>query len=683
VKIENVMENMDQASFLSSRKWFWGIGIAGTFLVLAIIWALWGGWITLLAAAVLGAGGLCYWGLRFMAGMTRQSDGRTQVIGRMVPELVTTSQTLAELADRIAAGSQGQAVGTSQVAASMEELSASIEEVATHTQQVSNEAEQAFETAHTGSERAREAVAAIQRMAKAVDKAAGAVESLDKVQLQIGQVVGVIEEVANETNLLALNATIEAARVGKYGAGFAVVAGEVRNLAQRTAAATTEISKMIEQLMQQINDAGGVLRTISGDVESGVQLVEYAGESFTQIEQRVSEVRGRIGQIAEAADQQAHATMDVTQAMEQVAAASTTSSSEAMRVSQASQSIWVLADEIKSGLAATHQHRVRRRGRGTILPLVTMLETTHPIAQTLIRIAGEIEQASKGRLKGEIVAGKQTGLGDRDILRGLRSGEFALGIATSAVLANYAPALNALDLPYAFRNADEAFRVLDGPLGTSLLDPLRQLGMIPYGYLHYGARHFTNNKQAIHRPEDLRGLVIRVVESSLFKALCHALGAKPKAVPYNELVEAVRTGAVEVQENPLPTIYQLGIHRYHRYLTLDGHTQGAMAILGSEQVINNLSPEMREILDNAIRQSIPWQRELAQKAEAEALAAIQAHGVRVTQLSQDERDAFVEKMHPVWEQFRGVIGDSVMTQIQRQAGHRIKGAHVPRRVSHR
>jgi tripartite ATP-independent transporter DctP family solute receptor len=683
VKIENVIENMDQASFLSSRKWFWGIGITGAILVLAVVWTLWGGWLTMLAAAILGVGGLGYWGLRFMAGTTSQGNGRMQVVERMAPELVTTSQTLAELADRIAAGAQGQALGTSQVAASMEELSASIEEVATHTQQVANEAEQAFETAHAGSERAREAVAAIQRMAKAVEQAAGAVESLDKVQLQIGQVVGVIEEVANETNLLALNATIEAARVGKYGAGFAVVAGEVRNLAQRTAAATTEISKMIEQLMQQINAAGGVLRTISGDVDSGVQLVEHAGESFTQIEQRVSEVRGRIGQIAEAANQQSHATMGVTQAMEQVAAASTTASSEAMRVSQASQSIWVLADEIKSGLVATQRRRVRQRGRGMLLPFVTMLETTHPVAQALIRIAKEIEQSSNGRLKGEVVAGKQTGLGDRDVLRGLRSGEFALGIATSAVLANYAPALNALDLPYAFRNADEAFRVLDGPLGTGLLEPLRKLGMIPYGYLHYGARHFTNNKHPIQRPEDLRGLVIRVVESSLFKALCHALGAKPKVVPYNELVEAVRTGAVDVQENPLPTIYQLGIHRHHRYLTLDGHTQGAMAILGSEQVINNLSPELREILDNAIRQSIPWQRELAQKAEAEALAAIQANGVRVIHLSQEERNAFVEVMHPVWEQFRGVIGDTVMTQIQRQAGHRITGANAARRVSHR
>jgi C4-dicarboxylate-binding protein DctP len=156
------------------------------------------------------------------------------------------------------------------------------------------------------------------------------------------------------------------------------------------------------------------------------------------------------------------------------------------------------------------------------------------------------------------------------------------------------------------------------------------------------------------------------MESSLFKALCHALGATPKAVPVTGLREALRTGAVDAQENPIVNIYQREIHRFHRHLTLDAHTHGAMVLLGSQAILDALPADLRAIVEAAAREVIPWNRDLSEQTDATTVATFVREGVQVVQLSAEEREAFRCATRPVWEQFRSVIGDGTLREFERE-----------------
>jgi len=607
--------------------------------------------------------------------LVRGGDGRGLGFARQaVPELTTTAHSLSELADQITVSAHRQASRVGAVAAATEQMAASAEETARHAERAAGSATETYTSAEMGWSRAREAIATIRRTAESVEKSAVTVEKLEDAQQQVRGVVALIREVTFQTNLLALNAAIEAARAGHAGAGFAVVAGEVRSLAHRTERATADIAAMVAGIESQIAAAVTTMRAVVHEVEGGARLVAGAGDNFAQIREHVAEVRAMIAEIAQAAAQQSSGTTNVARTMDAIAGSTTETAADAQRVAQASQSLWVLSDEMRDSLDA-REGGVRRAGRAWVLRMCTILEPDSPPGQTLARMADRIEAASGGRLRVERQLGAR-GVGERDVIARLRRGDLAFSAVTTGVASNYLPELQVLDLPYAFDERAQAYRVLDGPLGRRLLDGFRRFHLVGLGYLEHGARHFTNARHPIRRPEDLRGLVVRVMESSLFKALCHALGATPKAVPVTGLREALQTGAVDAQENPIVNIYQREIHRYHRHLTLDAHTHGAMVLLGSQAILDALPADLRAVVEAAAREVIPRNRDLSERTDAATVATFIREGVQVVQLSAEEREAFRRATRPVWEQFRSVIGDGTLQEFERELAR--WGAPIPR-----
>jgi tripartite ATP-independent transporter DctP family solute receptor len=595
----------------------------------------------------------------------RGGDGRGLTFVRQaVPELTSTAHSLSELAEQITVSAHRQASRVGAVAAATEEIAASAEETARHAERAAGSANETYASAETGWSQAREAIATIRRTAEAVEKSTLTVEKLEEAQQQVRAVVGLIREVTFQTNLLALNAAIEAARAGPAGAGFAVVAGEVRSLAHRTERATAEIATMVGGIEAQIAAAVTTMRAVAHEVEGGARLVAGAEDNFAQIRAHVAEVRAMIAEIAQAAAQQSSGTTNVARTMDAIAGSTTQTAADAQRVAQASQGLWVLSDEMRDSLGA-REGGARRAGRVWVLPMCTILDPQSPPGQALSRMADRIEAASGGRLRVQRQLGARD-LGERDVVTRLRRGELAFSAVTTGVASNYLPELQVLDLPYAFDERAQAYRVLDGPLGRRLLDGFGRLHLVGLGYLEHGNRHFTNARHPIRQPEDLRGLVVRVMESSLFKALCHALGATPKVVAVTGLREAIRTGAVDAQENPLVNIYQKEIHRLHRHLTLDAHTHGAMVLLGSQVVFDALPADLRAVVEAAARETVPWNRELCERTDAGMVETFVREGVQVVRLSAAEREAFRRVTRPVWEQFRSVIGDATLRELERE-----------------
>lgn len=233
--------------------------------------------------------------------------------------VASASEELAVSAADLAQGAEEQSAKTGQVASAVEEMSASVVEVAKNASGAAQAAKEAATVAQRGGEIVARTVSGMEAIAKSVEHVGGIIRALGKRSDQIGEIVSVIDEIADQTNLLALNAAIEAARAGEQGKGFAVVADEVRRLAERTGKATKEIAEMIRAIQAEATGAVDSMESGQGEVRAGVELANQAGRALTEIVGMVERMTAQVQQIAAAAEQQSTSSEEISSNVEAVA----------------------------------------------------------------------------------------------------------------------------------------------------------------------------------------------------------------------------------------------------------------------------------------------------------------------------------------------------------------------------
>lgn len=251
-------------------------------------------------------------------GVQRMRATLHELIGSIrgsVIQIASAAEELSAVTEQTSVGANTQKQETEHVATAMHEMSATVHEVARNAEQASSAATQADEEACVGDRVVAQAIAQIELLACEVERSVGAMTSLQQESQKIGSVMDVIKTVAEQTNLLALNAAIEAARAGEAGRGFAVVADEVRGLAQRTQKSTEEIEALIASLQQGTQQVAAMMKNSRELTDTSVVLARKAGESLGSITRTVSNIQSMNQQIATAAEEQSSVAEEISRSV--------------------------------------------------------------------------------------------------------------------------------------------------------------------------------------------------------------------------------------------------------------------------------------------------------------------------------------------------------------------------------
>lgn len=280
---------------------------------------------------------------------------------------------------------------------------------------------------------------------------------------------------------------------------------------------------------------------------------------------------------------------------------------------------------------------------------------------------GEILQSALGsgvafELIGDVLA---LGRGSGDLLPMVEHGELDCCYISTVRFSNWVPDFKLLELPFVVRDRASIIAALDGALGAHLKQRAREA--TPYrvlGFWDNGFRHFSNRVRPIRTPANCRGLRIRTQMTELHGEAFRALGFEPIPADVKEFVAEIAGERFQAQDNPLTNIYNFGVHRFHRYITLSGHFWGASALAFNERVYQAWPAKVREVVDKAAREATNYQHALAAAEDEAMLAKLAPCDNEVISLTAAEHAAFTAALAPMLDKYRRELGPELFRLLE-------------------
>lgn len=311
------------------------------------------------------------------------------------------------------------------------------------------------------------------------------------------------------------------------------------------------------------------------------------------------------------------------------------------------------------GLVACGSNMVNKPAENGItytLKLGHLQNDNHPYAKGAEKFKEVAEKKSNGKIKVQIFGNSTLG-NARDEIEGLQLGTIQMHIGSIAPVANFAPKMGALSLPYLFRDREHAIKVLDGPIGQAVAQGMEDKGIVLLSYMENGWRHTTNNVHPIVKPEDFKGLKMRALESPVYVEMFKALGAQVQTIPFGELYTALEQKVVDGQENPLAQIATNKFYEVQKYLTLDGHTYDPAVVLISKKTLDSMPADLQQVVKDAAKEASDYERKFSEEQEKSYLDQLKKAGMQIVE--NPDKKAFQSAVQPVYDKFKDKYGDIV------------------------
>jgi tripartite ATP-independent transporter DctP family solute receptor len=277
----------------------------------------------------------------------------------------------------------------------------------------------------------------------------------------------------------------------------------------------------------------------------------------------------------------------------------------------------------------------------------------------------EVARLTRNQLQVDVFSSMQLG-GAKENIDAVRSGTLALTWVGGAFLSRIVPELEAVSLPFVFRNRETAFRVIDGPVGAAIDKKLQDKGFIALGWMELGSRNITNSRGPIKTMADLKGLKLRLQPNETHLASFRALGANPVAMDVKELYSALEQRVVDAQENPYTVISAGRYSEVQKHLSNSGHFFDFIAVVASKKAFEKLNPEYQKAVREAMTATISFQRKLAVESEAKALAELKSK-MTYTEIAPSALEEMRKTTAPVIEDVKKRAGADLVNQVLAEA----------------
>ena len=273
----------------------------------------------------------------------------------------------------------------------------------------------------------------------------------------------------------------------------------------------------------------------------------------------------------------------------------------------------------------------------------------NPKSQAAMKFAEIVKEKGGGQITISIEGSAKLG-DDLAMVTALERGTLDLSVNSQGTVATAVPELSALGLPYAFSTSAKAWEVLDGPVGADLAGKLEAKDLILLGWMDNGIRQITNNKRPITKPDDLKGLKIRTTPDKSIMDIMTALGAMPAPMNFSNVYEALKSGFVDGQDNPLANIHSARLHEVQKYISITNHNYSVAPFLMSRKSWEKLSADQRKLLKEAAAEATAFQRKMMADSDARLLAEYEKMpSVQVIKADQAAFKAATRKVWDNWE----------------------------------
>jgi len=278
------------------------------------------------------------------------------------------------------------------------------------------------------------------------------------------------------------------------------------------------------------------------------------------------------------------------------------------------------------------------------------------------------EQRTNGRVKVEVYPNSQL-YKDKEELEALQLGSVQM-LAPS--VSKFGPLgvreFEVYDLPYIFDNYDELHKVNDGPIGKQLFKKLESKGIVGLAFWDNGFKDMSANKP-LRKPEDMKGLKMRIQSSKVLDGEMRAFGALPQVMAFSEVYQAMQTGVVDGSENPPSNFYTQKMHEVQKYLTLTDHGVIEYAVIVNKKFWDGLPADIRATLEGAMKDATKYANDIAKKENEEALAAVKASGkTEIITLTPQEKAAWKKVAVAVHKENESRIGKDIIETVYKETG---------------